>query len=79
MADRTASGAPVDDRSRRLIVRKMELQLQRHLVSILEAELGIEQAHDQISRFEEQITATQATVQQLREDIEVKKQEATNG
>lgn len=77
MADLTSGGAPVDERSRRLLSRKQQLQLHRLRGSILEAELGIAQAEDQIERYREQIAQSNQAIEVLANEI--KKQEADNG
>ena len=76
MADRTSSGKPVDEKSKYLKMRKLELQvlvmktdIERHEVSILEHEAEIERTRDTIRGLQDSIAVTEEQITTVKLDV----------
>lgn len=68
MADITGGGNPVDDRSRKLRARKLDLRRMQLQTSIISAEIEMDETRDRLDRQGESLAG-------LRKELEVKEQE----
>lgn len=79
MPDLTAGGKPVDARSQRLAVRRLELEIANQRTQMLRWEIEIEEARDNIERRTENIAATEVRIKELEAQIAAKTGGPENG